>query len=153
MKPIILFIACFMIISCSPTEDNSQKEQQTSSENFIDQEYSYNLENLTEECLLNSQIACTIENAVKCVINPKLTMCEALGLPSFVFLDDESLKRPTEQSFKITKLKPLTNGMLEVYTLGKCNGNLFGLCNGNIIYVLKHKDDNSWKIYDMYAIE
>ena len=59
-------------------------------------------------------------------------------MPSFVFMQDETLTRPTFQSYKITKLTPRADGSVEVHTQSSCNGNWFGLCNGNIIYVMKN---------------
>ena len=73
-------------------------------------------------------------------------------MPKFVFMEDESLQRPTSQSYKITKIKPLSDGSVEVYTQSTCNGNWFGLCNGNIIYVMSHQD-NHWIVKEIYAIE
>ena len=73
-------------------------------------------------------------------------------MPSFVFMQDESLQRPTFQSYKITKLKPRSDGAIEVFTQSSCNGNWFGLCNGNIIYVIKNTN-SIWQIIDIYAIE
>ena len=66
-------------------------------------------------------------------------------------MEDESLQRPTQQSYKITKLKPLNDGTVEVYTQSTCNGVWFGLCNGNIIYVMKNVN-NKWQVKDIYAI-
>ena len=146
-KILYLFFAFAMLAGCSQKQD----EQQTNS--FEDKEYSYNAENLTEHCSINSEIACAIEAAVKCIINPKISICEKLNLPEFVFMDDESLQRPTEQSFRITKLKPLAENVIEVHTIGKCNGNMFGLCNGNIIYVLKNRNGSGWAVSDVYAVE
>ena len=51
-------------------------------------------------------------------------------------MNDESLQRPTEMSFRVYKLKPLNDGSVEAYTESTCNGNWFELFQGNIIYVL-----------------
>ena len=159
MKKYVFYAFAIALISaCSQKAEEEQQPQEetaavTQEESFIDQEYFYNLENANEECALNSEVACAVETAVKCIINPGREVCETIGLPEFVFMEDEDLQRPTEQSFKITKLKPLEDGSLEVYTTGTCNGNMFGLCNGTIIYVLKSKDDTSWRVSDVYAVE
>lgn len=146
-KTLYAFLTIILISACS--QKNSEQNENT----FEDREYSYNAENLTEYCTINSEIACAVEAAVKCIINPKLSICDKLGLPDFVFMDDEDLQRPTEQSFRITKLKPLAENIIEVHTIGSCNGNMFGLCNGNIIYVLKNKNNSGWRVSDVYAIE
>lgn len=156
MKKFVFYaLALMMISSCSKkTEEQPQEENSaTVEESFVDQEYFYNTESVSEDCALNSEIACAVEAAVKCVISPKRDVCETLGLPQFVFMEDEDLQRPTEQSFKITKLKSLSADTLEVYTQGTCNGNMFGLCNGTIIYVLKNKHESGWQVSDVYAIE
>ena len=67
-------------------------------------------------------------------------------------MKDESLKRPTFQSYKINKIVPRNDGTIEIFTKSSCNGNWFGLCNGNIIYVMKNIKDK-WNIIDIYAIE
>ena len=151
MKKILVFLGFLMLLSCSD-KNEPQQENSVSHENFMEQEYSYSRDNLNENCTINSEVACAVESAVKCILKPDLPICADLGLPSFVFMDDESLQRPTEQSFEITKLKPIPGGKLEVYTKGKCNGNILGLCSGNIIYVLEQKDGR-WKFFDIYAVE
>ena len=88
------------------------------------------------------------------IINPEFSECAENkdNMPDFVFMQDETLQRPTFQSYKITKLVPRADGAVEVYTQSSCNGNWFGLCNGNIIYVMKNIDSR-WRIIDMYALE
>lgn len=66
-------------------------------------------------------------------------------------MEDESLQRPTEMTFRVYKLKPLKSGSVELYTESTCNGNWFGLCQGNIIYVLTPNGDK-WNVNDIYAI-
>ena len=67
-------------------------------------------------------------------------------------MSDESLKRPTEISYKLHKMKPIAADLIEVHTDSTCNGNWFGLCQGRVIYVLV-PDNDSWRVKDIYAIE
>lgn len=119
---------------------------------FEDKVYTYNPENLPQNCLMNSNMACAVEFAVKCTINPDFTGCRQSKLPKFIFMEDPSLNRPTEISFKISKVKPISADLVEIYTESTCNGNWFGLCQGNIIYVIV-PTENSWRVKDIYAIE
>lgn len=119
---------------------------------FEDKVYTYNLENLPQNCNINSSMACAVEFAVKCSINPDFEGCRQSKLPKFIFMEDPSLGRPTEISFKISKIKPISADLVEMYTESTCNGNWFGLCNGNIIYVLVPNED-AWRVKDIYAIE
>ena len=64
---------------------------------------------------------------------------------------DDSLDRPTEISYQVTKLKSLDGNLIEVHTQSQCNGNWFGLCKGNIIYVIDFKNNN-WIVKDIYAL-
>ena len=155
LKSFLSSLLClFVLISCS--KEDSQKQtinlpETTVSENEI---YSYDIKNLPQTCKYPSQMVCAVELAVKCSINPSTQECQQhkKELPSFIFMEDESLQRPTQQSYKITKLKPLADGSIEVYTQSTCNGNWFGLCNGNIIYVMENKE-NHWFVKDLYALE
>ncbi len=119
---------------------------------FEDKVYTYNSENLPQNCNINSSMACAVEFAVKCSINPDFEGCRQSKLPKFIFMEDPSLGRPTEISFKISKIKPISADLVEMYTESTCNGNWFGLCNGNIIYVLVPNED-AWRVKDIYAIE
>ena len=160
MKNIFTIILSLgLIISCSKkeTEQNPIQEQPVvTSQTNIDKEtiFSFDINTLKLGCDSNSQIICTINNSIKCTINPFFEECQnnKAFMPNFIFMQDESLKRPTSQSYKVTKIKPLTDGSIEVYTQSTCNGNWFGLCNGNIIYVM-YSQNNQWIIKDIYAIE
>lgn len=141
-------------------KNNYQNKQETtaapssaaSSASFEDKVYTYDVSALPECCQLNSEMACAVEFAVKCTLNPDFTGCRQSKLPKFIFMDDESLDRPTQMSFKIKKIKPVAADMVEIHTDSTCNGNWFGLCQGNIIYVLV-PDGESWRVKDIYAIE
>lgn len=117
---------------------------------FEDKIYSYQIDNLVASCDKGSEIVCAIDLNSKCTINPKGQECDKSKMPKFVFMEDESLQRPTEMTFQIVKIKPLDATQIEVYTKSTCNGGWFGLCNGNVIYVLNNKD-GQWVVKDIYA--
>lgn len=119
---------------------------------FEEVTYSYKLGKTQKGCDKGSDIVCAIDLYMKCTLNFKDSECVKNKLPKFVFMDDESLQRPTEMSFKIIKIKPIDTNMIEVYTESTCNGMWFGLCEGNIIYVLSNKS-GSWVVKDVYAME
>lgn len=159
MKKIIsLFFIAALFCGCSEqAEQKSSNSKETTSpsvsidENIV---YTFDINTLKTGCENESEIICAINNSIKCTINPQFSDCAANKkfMPDFIFMQDENLKRPTSQSYKITKLKPLADGSIEVYTQSTCNGNWFGLCNGNIIYVMENKD-NHWFVKDLYALE
>lgn len=117
-----------------------------------EQPVTYELNSLPETCQLNSKMACAVELAVKCTINPDFNGCKDAKLPNFIFMNDPSLQRPSQISFKINKIKPISADLVEIHTQSTCNGNWFGLCNGNIIYVLVPNGED-WRVKDVYAIE
>ncbi len=114
--------------------------------------YTYQASDLKPECVLGSPMACAVEYAIKCTLNPDFADCRDSKLPKFIFMSDESLKRPTQMSFKIAKIKPINDDLVEIHTDSSCDGNWFGLCQGRIIYVLVPSND-SWRVKDIYAIE
>ena len=119
---------------------------------FDNRVYPYRSDSLSEGCRLNSQMACAVEFAVKCTLDPDFNGCRNSKLPKFIFMTDEALERPTQMSFKIVKIKQISSDLVEIHTDGTCNGNWFGLCNGRIIYVLVPFGE-SWRVKDIYAIE
>ena len=158
-----LFFVVLFINACSKSDSQNQNNSSTKTletnkniSQTIDKNtiFSFDINTLKPGCDNQSQIVCAINVTIKCTINPDFEECEKnkANMPSFVFMQDESLQRPTSQSYKITKIKPLQDGSIEVYTQSTCNGNWFGLCNGNIIYVLQNKDD-AWIVKDLYAVE
>ncbi len=157
MKKLFLIACCTLLItSCFKKEE---KQQETTTQAKIDVDisekvYSFDLNTLTSGCDESSEIICAINTSIKCTINPEFSDCEQAknAMPKFVFLNDENLQRPTSQSYKVNKLKPLPDGTVEVYTQSTCNGNWFGLCNGNIIYIMTNKN-NTWIVKEIYAIE
>lgn len=119
---------------------------------FEDIVYNYDAANLPGQCEKGSDVICAIDLQVKCTINPKLAECDPKKLPKFTFMEDESLRRPTQQTFQVVKVKPIDPYTVEVYTRGTCNGVWFGLCQGNIVYVLNNKN-GVWAVKDLYALE
>lgn len=158
MKKIICFFFIAVIISsCSKQEEQKAAPQKQEvpvvsiDENIV---YTFDLNTLKSGCENGSEMICAINNSIKCTINQQFAECETNKdlMPDFIFMQDDSLKRPTSQSYKITKLKPLADGNVEVYTQSTCNGNWFGLCNGNIIYVMENRGGR-WAVKDLYALE
>lgn len=148
-------LSCFVLLcACSKNDDSATQNQKTISS--IDKEtvFSFNANNLQSGCDNSSEMICTINLAVKCILNPDFSECKSAKdiLPAFVFMQDESLQRPTFQSYKISSLTPRSDGSIEVKTQSSCNGNWFGLCNGNITYIMKYAK-SKWHISDMYATE
>jgi len=120
---------------------------------YEDKAYTYKADSLSEKCFLNSPMACAVEFAIKCTLNPDFNGCRDSKLPNFIFMTDESLNRPTEMSFKIAKIKPINDGLVEIHTDSTCNGRWFGLCQGRVIYVLVPLGDDAWRVKDIYAME
>ena len=117
-----------------------------------DMVFEYKKDTLADDCDQDSKMLCAVDFATKCTINPSFKGCKESRLPKFIFMNDESLKRPTEISFKVHKIKPLSADLVEIHTDSTCNGNWFGLCQGRVIYVVV-PDGESWRVKDIYAIE
>lgn len=154
MKKIVLSFLLILLCACSKQDNTAEKTAEAQNSLDKDTVFSFEINNLQTGCDNSSEIICAINTTVKCIINPNFSDCAKYkdNMPSFVFMQDESLQRPTFQSYKITKLVPRSDGAVEVYTQSSCNGNWFGLCNGNIIYVMKNID-SQWQVIDMYAVE
>ena len=154
MKKFIFFICFVLLAACS--QKDTTKEKTPEAETSLDKEtiFSFDVSNLKKGCETDSEIICAVNKTIKCILNPSFEECEKNkeNMPSFVFMQDESLQRPTFQSYKITKLVPREDGAVEIYTQSSCNGNWFGLCNGNIVYVMKNIN-SVWRVTDMYALE
>ncbi len=158
MKKILSLCAVLLALSaCSKADEQTAQPTPASEASAgIDNEtvFSFDLNTLKPGCDNESQIVCAINASIKCTINPAFADCleQKAYMPNFIFMQDDSLQRPTSQSYKITKIKPLPDGTVEVYTQSTCNGNWFGLCNGNIIYVMDFQN-NRWVVKDLYAVE
>lgn len=154
MKRLSVVFLLFFIISCG--DKDTTAEQTSAAAQTLDKETVFTLEadSLKPGCDSSSEIVCTINIAIKCSINPLFSECadNKQNMPSFIFMQDKTLQRPSFITYKITKLKPRSDGAVEVFTESSCNGNWFGLCNGNIIYVMKNIN-NQWQIIDIYALE
>lgn len=144
----------FLLMACSPQDTTAEKT--AAAAETLDKEtvFSFDVNSLEAGCTSTSDIVCAINTTVKCILNPEFSECAAAkeNMPAFVFMQDDSLQRPTFQSYKITKLVPRADGAVEVHTQSSCNGNWFGLCNGNIIYIMKNID-STWRVIDSYAVE
>lgn len=156
----LVLLVLNLLISCSDKKDTEETAapieakkislNQMPQIDYADKIFTFKQNNLPQDCSEGSEIVCAINLTVKCTINPQLSFCDKALMPEFIFMQDESLNRPTEMSYQITKLKPLSGGMLEVYTKSECNGTWFGLCRGTIIYVLGQRN-NQWIVQDIYA--
>ncbi len=155
MKNFFFLFTFFIILAaCSKTDTTAEKTQAAAETLDKETVFSFDVKNLIPDCNSSSEIICAINQTIKCTLNPEFEECAQAKdkIPSFVFMQDESLQRPTFQSYKIIKLTPRSDGAVEVYTQSSCDGNWFGLCNGNIIYVMRNID-SVWRVTDMYATE
>lgn len=163
MKNLILFLSFTLLLSaCDNKKDQTQQEitpeVQVSLPEDLNIIYSYNKDELSEECANNNEIVCAIDKIVKCALNPKLSICDSKNMPEFLFYDDSIFAkddvegRPSQQSFKILKYKARDTHTIEVYTEGQCDHNWFGACQGNIIYIMDNSN-GQWQVKDLYAVE
>ena len=155
MKKIFFALFSFLIITaCYQKDTTAEKTKEENASLDKNTVFSFDVKDLKPGCNVDSELICTINYSIKCTLNPTFEECENLKeiMPSFVFMQDETLQRPSFQSYKITKLLPREDGSVEVHTQSSCNGNWFGLCNGNIIYIMKNIN-SKWYIKDMYALE
>jgi len=151
----VILVAFFYMLKfyrTTPKIPNTPEVLVEASTSFEDEVYEYEAGRLPKDCRLTSEMACAVDFAIKCTLEPDYEGCRASKLPKFIFMSDEALQRPTQMSFKITKIKPIAADMVEMYTQSSCNGNWFGLCQGTVIYVLI-PDGETWRVKDIYAIE
>ena len=137
------------IAQSDTVKENVAQKQENAIEDIV---FEYKKDKLKTDCKQDSKMLCAVDFAVKCTINPEFEGCKESKLPKFIFMSDESLKRPTEISYKLHKIKPIAADLIEIHTDSTCNGNWFGLCQGRVIYVLV-PDNDSWRVKDIYAIE
>jgi hypothetical protein len=136
-----------------PAEQPRTQEKAATAQTFDDETvYAYKAGELSEDCAFDSEMACAVDFAVKCTLEPTFKGCADSKLPRFIFMTDESLNRPTEMTLRLVKIKPINADRVEIHTDGTCNGNWFGLCQGRIIYSLV-SSDKGWRVQDIYAIE
>lgn len=160
-KYLALFLAFNLLVSCSDKKSDENADAGTTEVkkvslskipniDYAEKTFKFSADTLTSGCEDDSEIICAINLALKCTINPRFAECDKAKMPKFIFMEDESLERPTAASYKITKMKPIAEGQIEIYTESTCNGSWFGLCNGNIIYVMAQKN-GGWVVKDLYA--
>ena len=69
--------------------------------------YSFNAQELSTECSEGlNEMLCAVENAVKCTLKPDMEMCSKQNLPSFVFMTDPTVERPTATRGRPTTPRP-----------------------------------------------
>ena len=125
-------------------------------QNSVDAEsmHTYNLENLEAGCSVSDKVFCAVERTVKCTISPTLDDCDKDLVPGFVLGQTEDTERPTEISFKFSKIKPVFDSSdISVYTQSDCNAMWFGLCKGTVVYSLSPKDNGEWAVTNIFALE
>ena len=156
-KYTLIILALLAFTGCSDEANNTAQTQQSANTitqelDYKDKVFAFKAAELQTGCQDDSQMICAINLAVKCTLNPKFSECDKSKMPRFIFMEDESLDRPSELSYQIKKIRPLQDGTVEVITQSLCNGNWFGLCNGTIIYVMSFQN-NDWKVKDLYALQ
>ena len=161
----IAYILCLLAFISACKDNNNAKQTlppqemgKTTELKFDDTVFSYQKDSLPPNCNNESEIVCAIENVVKCSLKPTETYCDKKHMPDFIFFDDamfaddDGLGRPTQQSFRLIKLKPINGSTIEVFTEGTCDKNWFGNCQGNIIYVMSNTS-GKWIVKELYAME
>jgi len=155
----LLGFSCSLLKKSEPQEktdiQNEEVTVQKEEEKLPDSLYTFNIENLPQECAEQNEMLCAVEKAIKCTIDTNMKNCHELDLPKFIFMSDQSIERPTEISYKFINKKVLPNNTVEIYTDSVCNAKWFGLCQGTVIYVLVPANSTvkEWHVKDIYAIE
>lgn len=118
-----------------------------------DSVHSYTAADIKGGCSAEDKIFCAVELAVKCTLTPEIDGCAKESVPAFILGRPDVTERPTEMSFAITKIKPITGSSeIYVYTNSSCNAVWFGLCQGTVVYALSPAA-NSWTVTNIYALE
>lgn len=162
MKKILPFLLpIFLLTACSDENSTETDLQEIStksiqmyeipSQEILNQTFSFNKEDDSSTFANSNKYINAINEAILCTLSPHNPQCPQLNIPKFILMEDESLQRPTQIQYKITKIKPLAGGILHIYTQSRCNNNWFGLCQGNIIYVLQNQN-NQWYVSDIFAL-
>ena len=116
--------------------------------------HAYQAQSVKAECLADDNIFCAVERTVKCTLVPEMEGCDKGLIPSFILGKAAEEDRPTEISFKITKIKPIAESSdISVYTDSDCNAMWFGLCKGTVVYSLSPRSDNTWAVTNILALE
>ena len=130
--------------------DAVQKTDSFKAENM----HVYRAGHLVNDCAAEDKLFCAIERTVKCTMEPGLADCQGELVPAFILGKTEDAERPTEISFKVTKIKPIPGSTdVSVYTESDCNAMWFGLCKGTVVYTLSFKGNNDWAVTSIYALE
>ena len=164
LKKIVVIASMLIIVGFSfMLLQKSQPVSTTSEENPLPEKveevlpdtiYSLKESELDNKCSEENEQLCAVEYAIKCTIKPDMDVCKKIELPSFIFMNDPSIDRPTEINYRFIEKKVLLNNTTEIYTESTCNGAWFGLCQGTVIYVLTpSKNEFKWQVKDIYAIE
>ena len=162
MKKIFLLLATLALLpACSDEKTDSQTQSEPPSkeiqmfklpsQEILNQKFSFTTESPASAYTNTDPVINAINGAVKCTLTPKDSACTALNIPKFILMEDESLQRPTQMQYQITKIKPLAGGLLHIYTQSQCNNNWFGLCQGTIVYALQSQNDR-WYVADIFAL-
>lgn len=115
--------------------------------------HSYTAADVKSGCSAEDKIFCAVEKAVKCTLAPEIDGCNKESVPGFVLSKPDVTERPTEMSFAITKIKPMTGSSeIYVYTTSTCNSVWFGLCEGTVVYALTPAA-GEWAVTNIYALE
>lgn len=145
----------YMQAKHTAVKEKAQAEAVQNTANFNAEDmHVYRADDLASGCSSDDKIFCAIERTVKCTIAPELSDCQGELVPAFVSGKTEDTERPTEISFKLTKIKPIPDSTdVSVYTESDCNAMWFGLCKGTVVYTLSFKGNNDWAVTNIYALE
>ncbi len=114
----------------------------------------YRADDIASGCSSEDKLFCAIERTIKCTMEPELSDCQGELVPAFVLGKTQDAERPTEVSFKVTKIKPIPDSTdVSVYTESDCNAMWFGLCKGTVVYTLSFKGNDDWAVTNVYALE
>ena len=154
-KWLYVFTTLLLLTGCS--DDKKEQRQQTPvptarTASYENKTFAFTASRLETGCQDASKMVCAVNLAVKCTLDPGFSECDKSKMPRFIFMQDDSLDRPSELSYKIKKIRPLQDGTVEIITDSSCNGNWFGLCNGTVIYVMKLQNED-WIVQDIYALQ
>jgi len=149
-----VLLASYLLLKKQPS--TVVQEQKIPAEEVVktDEMHVYSIENLVADCFADDKIFCAVERTVKCTLAPELASCDKEFVPGFILGQTGDTERPTQISFKITKIKPIPDSSdISVYTESDCDALWFGLCKGTVIYSLNQKKNGEWGVTDMFALE
>ena len=99
-KHLFFFLFLLLISSCGKKDTTAEKTAEAGNSLDTDTIFSFTVDKLPSSCDNSSEIVCTINLAVKCLLNPQFSECSKAKdlLPSFLFMVDETLQLPTFHS-------------------------------------------------------